>query len=202
VSGNTTTTLWVAEGNKVRLSVAPPPGGELPVLSDALFVVTGDATPVRGNFASPPTITPGGSGEVHGVNVGIDMDGSETLELSGPAAEVTHSLVIRVINCAGSQVQAQRISDGPAEALFPIKSGEHFEIGGTFHFELTGGGIGPHSMIRYELRDTDGRPKRCQEPFLAFLPCFRAFDHKRFLTPFLRSFSALFSALQRPPLRR
>ena len=66
----------------------------------------------------------------------------------------TCSFTVTVI-ALGNVVEARRTS-APAENFFPIKNGEHFEVGGTFEFQLVGGSTVPTSLIKWEIWDLDG----------------------------------------------
>jgi len=67
----------------------------------------------------------------------------------------TVSLAVVVVDLAALTVNANRTSP-PVESSFPIKEGEHFEVGGTFRFRIALGSWAEPIGLRYELWDTDG----------------------------------------------
>ncbi len=133
--------------------IQPPP-----VWSKVLFKVDGiGSTSGSGDFGASVSTLAGQprigieAGVFYTVDVGIDSNGNGALE----NIEITHSLRVSVLNFTGSYVSAKRTST-PTENLYPIKEGEHFEVGGTFHFELKGGNTGSPSLVKYQLWDFDG----------------------------------------------
>ena len=148
VTGISPTVLYLSPGNTLRLDVFAPAGENLPLGPDIRYKVIGaGADAASGVFASTPNIS--FTGEVsYIVQAGIDMNEIGTLESS----EVTHDFWLIVISFTGASPSSKRVAGGPVESLYPIKGGEHFEIGGTFSFEVTWGNVqAPNSMIRWQL---------------------------------------------------
>ncbi len=163
-AGITTTILYISPGNTVKLEVAAPAGGNLPLWADIRFTIDGTgASPASGNFAGAawPDISFTGAAASYIVKAGTDLNGDGTLQ----SGEVTHQFQVRVISFTGAVVNSQRVGSGPVEpGLTPIKYAEHFEVGGQFRFEITGGiAGGPNSMIRYQLWDLDWGDDLLQE---------------------------------------
>lgn len=86
------------------------------------------------------------------VYVGIDENQNGSLDL----AERKLALNLRVISFAGTIVSAGRTSAPAETGVFEIKEDEHFEVGGTFRFVVSGGVTGEPSLIRYAIMDQDG----------------------------------------------
>jgi len=61
---------------------------------------------------------------------------------------------IVVVDIAQFAVNANRVS-APTESSFPMKEGEHFEVGGTFDHELVMGSWPEPHGLRYEIWDLD-----------------------------------------------
>ena len=158
VTGVTSSPIYVwpddAPPHFVELSIS---GAALPPdWSDVRFSVTAGATPATGEFGTDPRplIHPGWAGSLHMVKAGIDTDGDGFLD----GDEETHSFRIIVIDWdhPSTKILAQRTEPVELEeSLFPIKSGEMFEVGSTFRFKLDGLYVGDPSMVRWELWDKD-----------------------------------------------
>ncbi|GEM_PF-7016397 len=144
-----TPTLWISQGNGVRLQVAPPAGVALPMLADILFSIQGyGANPGAGNFTAEPVISFTDSTEPRYVHVGIDSNGSGTLDVAEEMLEVE----IDTIDFTGAELTSRRSGNGPVEPTgFAIKDAEHFEVGGKFEFEMKGGAHVPASKMRFDL---------------------------------------------------
>jgi hypothetical protein len=138
--------------NHISLSVTVEPDLPPELMSRVVYKVDGTgASPSAGNFGTSPEISLFSRGIYYTVSAGIDCNNNSALD----GTERTHSGRVTTIDFSTAQIKGNRTS-APEESLFPVKDTEHFEVGGTFHFELTGNSVGPNSLIRYIVEDTDG----------------------------------------------
>ena len=141
---------------RISLSVTVEPDLPRELLSRVVYKIDGaGANPSAGTFNTTPEITLSrgiyARGVYYTVSAGIDCNKSGALD----GTERTLSGRVTTIDFGNSHIKGNRTS-APTESLFPVKDTEHFEVGGTFHFELTGNSVGSNSLIRYIVEDLDG----------------------------------------------
>lgn len=154
VTGLTSDFVYVFPNNNVELSYSAA------VNSDKfLFKVIGSgATPQAGSFDGAGkvkiTLPFGGTNAlVYNFYVGCDANSNGVLDDD----ERSHSLTSKFVSLY-APVKAKRTS-APVEQLYKVNTNDHFEVGGTFLFDLEQTFVGSNGqtvVINWELWDSDG----------------------------------------------
>ena len=143
--------LSVPAGDTSRsVKFTPAPIQAAAARTHILYTVDGTgASPASGNFSSGSAQISFQDGIFSTVSIGCDANLDGTLQ----SGERMITVYIKTINFTSSAYIVDHRTSTPAEEPFPVVSGEHQEVGGTFQFALTGsnGANSSNSLARYQV---------------------------------------------------